>query len=261
MVELVDTAGKSIEAYLKSPKFHEAKSPHCLEREWIASRLAWDLGLPCARVAAVEVTPQLIQMAALIYGGGNAKRMDNFTLSQRLLEGPELLIGSVSLGPGWSEWSQSGSVKKAQLDVATEIYFFDTMIQNWDRARSNPNLLVKNDTYGMIDHEESFVHAAGTEAERDLTPQPWKDGGVVNDVGGFDEHPLWQGIKQQKNASFDSVVQRWKSLPEATIRGYANDSVFDDWSRHVANKITDYLLEAIENIEAVHMQVEANRCN
>lgn len=261
MVELLNSNGESAEAYLKSPELHKAKSHYCLEREWIASRLAQDLGLPCASVAAVEVTPQLIQMAEAIYGREDARTEGARSLAQQLRDGPELLIGSVSLGPGWSEWSQAVPVAKAQLETASEIYLFDTMIQNWDRAMPNPNLLIKNDTYGMIDHEESFVEAAGTDAERDLTPKPWEENGVVNDVGEIDEHPLWRGIKRQKNASFDAAVARWKSLPEATIRGYASEAVFDVWSRHVADKIADYIIKAIENIDAVHMQIEANRCN
>jgi HipA-like kinase len=261
MVELVNSTGEIIEAYLKSPELHEKKSLYCLEREWIATRLAQDLGLPCATVVPVAVTPQLFQMASLFRSSNVGETAGEASLAQRLQDGPELLIGSVSLGPGWSEWSQAVTVSKTQLEIASAIYFFDTMTQNWDRVMPNPNLLIKNNTYGMIDHEESFVEAAGTDAERDLTPKPWEDGGVVNDVGEIEEHPLWRGIKRHNNVSFSSIIDRWKSLPEATIRGYASESVFDEWSHHVANKITDYLLEAIENIEAVHMQIEANRCN
>lgn len=261
MVELVNSAGETIEAYLKSPELHEAKSPYCLEREWIATRLAQDLGLPCARVVAVEVTPELVQMASVIYDHAPIKTASGATLAQRLEAGPKLLIGSVSLGPGWSEWSQAMSVRDIQLEIATGIYFFDTMIQNWDRVIPNPNLLIKNDSYGMIDQEESFVDAAGTDGERAITPKPWEEGGVENDVGEIDEHPLWRGIKRNKKASFGESVQRWKSLPKTKIVGYADEPVFDEWSRHVANKITEYLLEAVDNIDAVHMQVEANRCN
>jgi hypothetical protein len=113
----------------------------------------------------------------------------------------------------------------------------------------------------MIDHEECFVEAAGSDAERGMTPKPWEEDGVTNDVGNIDEHPLWRGIKRQNNNAFRSVADRWKALPDATIQGYAEDSVFDVWSRHTANRITDYVFEAIENIEAVYMEIEANRCN
>ena len=125
----------------------------------------------------------------------------------------------------------------------------------------NPNLLVKGDAYGMIDHEEAFVHALGSDADQDFTPIPWREGGVVNDVGGDIEHPLWRGIKRHRHASFTTAVDNWKTLPDYLIKSYVNDDVFDTWSRHAANKITDYLLEAVENIDAVHLQIEANRCN
>lgn len=260
-VDLINASGSAVEAYLKSPTLHEAKSPYSLEREWIASRLARDLGLPCAQVVAIQVTPQFEQMATAVFGRNTEKTTNGETLAERLSQGPRLLIGSVSLGTGWSEWSQALPVSKAQLEMATKIYFFDTLIQNWDRVMPNPNLLMKNDQYGMIDHEESFVQAAGTDAERDITLRPWLEGGIVNDVGYDLEHPLWRGIKRHQSASFAAAVQQWKSLPEATIRGYADHAVFDHWSRHVANKITDYLLDAIEQVDEVYMQVEANRCN
>ncbi|MEQ9022610.1 MAG: hypothetical protein RLN82_07610, partial [Pseudomonadales bacterium] len=157
-------------------------------------------------MVAVEVTPELLQMASVIYGHTPIKTGSGATLAQRLEAGPKLLIGSVSLGPGWSEWSQAMSVRDVQLEMATGIYLFDTMIQNWDRVIPNPNLLIKNDTYGMIDQEESFVDAAGTDEERAITPKPWKEGGVVNDVGEIDEHPLWRGIKRNKKASFGESV-------------------------------------------------------
>ncbi len=261
MVELIDGDGDREEAYLKSPLLHSGKSPYCLEREWIASMLARDLGLPSAQVVPVQVTPELIQMAAAMSGGNNVNAESDQTLERILLNGPELLIGSISLGPGWSEWSQAATVSKSQLGIAAEIYFFDTMVQNWDRVIPNPNLLMNNGVYGMIDQEESFVHAVGTDAEREFTLLPWVEGGVTNDVGDFDEHPLWRGIKKHRNASFAAAAERWKDLPEATIRGYADDAVFNNWSGLVADKIEDYLLEAIENIDAVHMQIEANRCN
>ncbi len=255
MVALAGDDGKTIEAYLKSPMLHLAKSDYCLEREWIAARLAQDLLLPCAALVPVEVTPQLVKMASAIPCAPG-----DVTLEQQLQNGPDLLVGSVSLGSGWSEWSQAVPVTEAQLDTASAIYFFDTMIQNVDRVIPNPNLLIKNDTYGMIDHEESFVEAAGSDMERDATPKPWEEGGVTNDVGEYDEHPLWQGIKKYNDIPFEGIVDRWKSLPEATIRGYAEDPVFDYWCRDVARKISDYLLEAVENIDAIHMQIEANRC-
>ncbi|MGV6839029.1 MAG: HipA family kinase [Planktomarina sp.] len=261
MVDLVCDDRKPVEAYLKSPNLHPRKSPHCLEREWIASRLAHDLGLPAAKLVAVEVTPELIKMAETMFSSKAATTVGDAALAQRLQDGPKLLIGSISLGAGWSEWSQAIRVHQAQLDIACQIYLFDTVVQNWDRAMPNPNLLIKGNEYGMIDNEESFVDAAGNEAERLSTPRPWANDGVVNDVGEYTEHPLWSGIKHHRHAPFDVAVARWKSLSEDTLRNYAHEDVFDVWSRPIANKIIDYIVEAIENIDAVHMQIEANRCN
>lgn len=247
-VELVRQDGETCEGYLKSPLLHGAKSPHCLEREWIATQLAKELHLPCADVVPVKVTPELRLMASTL----GIHELDS---------GPELLLASVSLGPGWSEWTPAVGVSTTQLEQACAIYFFDTMIQNWDRVIPNPNLLIKNDMYGLIDHEESFVEAAGSDAERDETKPPWVDEGVANDAGEYLEHPLWRGIKLRANATFDPIVAKWKSLSEEKFQSYCLDPVFNEWSGHVATKIVDYLVEVTERTDAVHMQIEANRCN
>lgn len=260
IVTLENNDGNKIEAYLKSPKFHAKKSCYCLEREWIATRLAEELKLPCARVVPVKVTPQLIQMASKSDGDGQDIVLENSSLSQMLKDGPDLLVGSVSLGTGWSEWSPSATIKKTQLVSASAIYFFDTVIQNWDRSRPNPNLLMKNNDYGMIDNEESFVYAAGLDNEQDYTPIPWKEGGVTNDCGEHDEHPLWQGINSSKNASFGTIVKQWKSLSKFRIQKFAEDVVFEHWCNDVGRKISEYILEAIENIDDIHRQIETNRC-
>lgn len=258
-VELTDSDGRTVEAYLKSPAFHSAKSRYCLEREWIATQLAHDLQLPCAKILPVKVTTELIKMASESHRAVATLSEEQAPLDKLLQSGPEVLVGSVSLGTGWSEWTKAARVSNAQLEIASEIYFFDTMVQNWDRTIPNPNLLIKNGMYGMIDNEESFVEAAGSDAERDYTPKPWKEGGVDNDTGELEEHPLWQGIKSAPNATFEAVLKRCKKLPADRVRGYAEASVFDFWSRDIGRRISAYVLEAIDQVDAIHSQIEANR--
>ncbi|WP_027234981.1 HipA family kinase [Leisingera caerulea] len=259
MVTLSNRSGILVEAYLKSPAFHDKKSPACLEREWFASHLARDLHLPCAKIVPVEVTSELIRMSAEIFEDDDALSMGAIPISQSLQNGPDLLIGSISLGTGWSEWTPAAPASIIQLRTAAEIYFFDTLVQNWDRVIPNPNLLIKNNLYGMIDHEESFVEAAGLEKERNYLPKPWMEDGVANHSGEFEEHPLWQKIKKRRAISFDGIVRKFKRLPQERIEAYSSGGEFDTWSRSIGDKISEYLLEAIENAEVVQEAIEANR--
>lgn len=259
MVTLTDGSGQTVDAYLKSPMLHSSKPTNCLEREWIATQFAQDLNLPCAKVVPVKVDTELIDMASKITSDQDMEADQHQPIAQLLESGPELLAGSVWLGAGWSEWTSADRIRRGQKKIAAEIYFFDTMIQNWDRSIGNPNLLINNNLYGMIDHEESFGEAVGTDAERGYLPKPWTEGGVRNDTGDFDGHPLWQGIKGDKGVSFDQIVKRCRFLPEARILGYSSDPVFTRWSRGEAEKICDYLLEAIDNINAIHEQIQANK--
>ncbi|MEQ6205002.1 HipA family kinase [Sulfitobacter sp. HNIBRBA2951] len=259
MVTLSNRSGTLVEAYLKSPAFHEDKSPVCLEREWFASHLARDLRLPCAKIVPVEVTTELIRMAAEVFEDDGALSQGAIPLSKSLQNGPILLIGSISLGTGWSEWTPAAPASIGQLKVAAEIYFFDTLVQNWDRVIHNPNLLIKNNLYGMVDHEESFVEAAGLEKERNYLPKPWMEDGVANHSGEFEEHPLWHKIKNRRGISFDGIVRKFKHLTQEQIESYAAGGEFDIWSRSTGDKISEYIFEAIENAEAVQDSIEANR--
>lgn len=246
-VQLQNTSGQRLEAYLKLPKYDKGEPKHSLEREWIATRLAHQLSLPCAQLIPVEVNTELLQMS------------QSCGLSNEIEAGPDLLVASASFGPGWSEWSASQTVTANQLDQASSIYFFDTVIQNWDRCRPNPNLLVSGQRYGMIDHEESFVQAAGSDEERDYHPLPWSWGGVENHIGDYEEHPLWRGLQRHKISHFDGIVENWKALPLHDIERYPDDPVFKTWNRHTADKIVHYILSAIENIDTIKLQIEANR--
>lgn len=259
MVTLSNSSGTLVEAYLKSPAFHEKKSPVCLEREWFASHLARDLRLPCAKIVPVEVTSELIRMAAEVFQDDGSMLQGAIPISKSLQNGPDLLIGSISLGTGWSEWTPVAPASINQLKMAAEIYFFDTLVQNWDRVIHNPNLLIKNDLYGMIDQEESFVEAVGLEVERSYQSKPWMENGVANHSGEFEEHPLWKKIKNRRGISFDAIVRKFKRLPQEQIESYGSGGEFDIWSQSASERISEYIFEAIENIETVRDAIEVNR--
>jgi hypothetical protein len=178
-------------------------------------------------------------------------------LRTRMQSGPDVLFGSLSGGPGWIEWSDSMSVSRHNLHLAAEIYFFDTVIQNWDRCLPNPNLLVKGDQFLMIDHGEAFVSATGTDGERDFQRAPWELGGVTNHVGEFETHPLWPKLRPKGQVDFGAIVSRWNALPEDVFTLIATD-VPDCWSREITSNIAAYMTEAVANVNAILANIEHN---
>jgi hypothetical protein len=237
--------GTEIEAYLKAPYLGERLFPCLLEREWFAGRIASILKLPCAAPLQIQLTPEVV-----------ASEPDAM-LRTRLQTGPKVLFGSLNGGAGWIEWSDSMSVTRDNLQLAAEIYLFDTLIENWDRCAPNPNILVKGEQFLMIDHGEAFVSATGSDAERDHHALPWRLGGVKNCVGEFEIHPFWSKLHPKKHVDFAAAADRWKALPADTFGTIATEMP-DCWSSLTASRIVAYMTDAVENIDAVVANIENN---
>lgn len=243
---LVETDdGSEFEAYMKGPHLGDSQYIGLMEREWFAGRLAKHLKLPCAPAMQIVLTPQVIES------------ITDPVLRTKLLEGPDVLFGSLSGGPGWIEWSDAMRISRRRIQGAAEIYLFDTIIQNWDRTAYNPNLLVRGDKLLMIDHGEAFVDATGEDAERDYHPAPWKLGGISNHAGEFDMHALWPKLRPRNRVDFAAAASIWKALPTDTFNLIASE-VPSCWSMARASRIAAYLTEAVENLPKIVGNIEYN---
>jgi len=237
--------GTEIEVYLKGPHFGERPFPCLLEREWFAGRLAQQLELPCAPALQIHMTPEVVAS------------ISDTLLQKKLQAGPDVLFGSLNGGSGWIEWSDAMSITRDNLQLAAEIYLFDTIIQNWDRCAPNPNLLVKGNKFLMIDHGEAFVTATGSDAERDHQSLPWRVGGVENHVGEYEMHPLWPKLYPKNRVDFSAAANRWKALPDDAFALIAADMP-ECWSKVTASRIVAYMTEAMENVNEIVANIEHN---
>ncbi|ETX10248.1 hypothetical protein OCH239_22305 [Roseivivax halodurans JCM 10272] len=137
-------------------------------------------------------------------------------------------------------------------------YLFDTIIQNWDRRIANPNILKMGDNFTLIDHEEAFVSATGTEVDRSAVRLPWEVFGITNFISGDMQHPFWRVLKRSNHVDFSRAAASWKGLPDDTFSLYAADAP-DAWGRATCDSIAGYLSDARSNIDAVVDTIERAR--
>jgi hypothetical protein len=98
-------------------------------------------------------------------------------IRNRLANSSPLAFASVDAGKQWRGWNASDKVSSSQEADALAIIAFDAFIGNSDRSPVNPNLLVKDRAWRLIDHE------AGFSFRLKLFPrcQPW----VVGNLSGM----------------------------------------------------------------------------
>jgi hypothetical protein len=66
-------------------------------------------------------------------------------------------FGSRYLSGGYIAWPNDGPIVPDLRSQTTDIFVFDTLIQNPDRRRGKPNLLWKDNELVVIDHEMAFA--------------------------------------------------------------------------------------------------------
>jgi len=166
----------------------------CLVKEWIAGRLAFEMGLPVAEVRQVRIVPDLV--------AGNREYETEL--------GHGLAFGSCRIEA--AERLALEFVREDPDGILSRILLFDWWVRNSDRALTeiggNPNLLweIRPGRVVMIDHDNAFDAAFDPHA-----------------FGEF--HALrvhrsaWQaGLRQEMTAWLESGLARlddlWAELPD-----------------------------------------------
>jgi hypothetical protein len=116
----------------------------CLVKEWVAGRLAQEMGLPVAEVSQVRISPDLI--------AGNQEYETEM--------GHGIAFGSVKVEA--AERLSLEFIRHDDSGVLSRILLFDWWVRNADRALTeiggNPNLLweIHPGRVVMIDHDNAF---------------------------------------------------------------------------------------------------------
>lgn len=173
--------------------------PVSLISEWLAARLAREMGLPIPDVDLVEVPVELCR------GAGDTD----------LKPGPA--FASVSLGPGAADL-QPRDLGRVRPGILAETLVFDAWIRNADRilgpVSGNPNAMMVSpgSRFFLIDHDNAFdpewdpvamnrLHLARLQAAH------WLDSGHRDE---------W--LVRARNA-FDKLEIFWQELPPEWLQG------------------------------------------
>ena len=142
-------------------KFRAAgQGERALVAEVVAGELARMIGLPVPELAVVEVAPAL-------------------GLAEPDPEIQDLIVGSPgeNLGMDFLPGALPMAVPSdpaVDVDLASDVVWFDALVTNVDRTPRNPNLLVWHDRLYLIDHGASFFRQHGerplAETARDGVP-------------------------------------------------------------------------------------------
>lgn len=123
-------------------KFRGAgQGPLALVAEVLAGELARRLGLRVPELVLADLDPQIAVSEP------DPEIQDLLRASDGMNLGVDFLPGAAGFDPlGWN----------ADPDFASEVLWFDTLIQNVDRTWRNPNLLVWHGDIWLIDHGAAF---------------------------------------------------------------------------------------------------------
>lgn len=235
----LDDAGNEIFAYIKYAGFHEELKLDHLTAELIANQFAIDIGLPAARPCIIRLTPQFRDLLPTDENGQRLRRA--------LPEDREVFaFGSVAFDPV-RRWLKTDLVHKNQYEQATNLYLFDTLVENSDRGIANPNLLMSGFDFKVIDFGLSFPRCHDAE-EYHTKEAPWTNGGIKNHHHGKLQHIMFSCLPHVPEQFFLDFENAVRSLSDDKIQHYV-DMVPETWGDQTACNIVEYLLSARENVQ------------
>ena len=202
-----------------------------LVNEMLGSLLAADLGLPVNEPFFVELDPEFVAA------------MNPLALKQRLASSCPLAFASKDAGRQWRRWLRTDRVAPSQVGLALAIVAFDAFIANHDRRPDNPNLLVKDQAWLMIDHEAAFSFGMKWFPKC----EPWKTGNLAGifDISQAGGHVFGKDLTKRNDLSFDEVEAAWTGLSDGRLAQY-EASLPEEWA-----SARPSLLAATEHIRRV----------
>lgn len=214
--------------------------PECsvegLANEMLGSLLAADLELPINEPFFVELDPLFV----------DAVFSENIRL--RLKRSNALAFASLNAGQQWRRWNASDKLIADQIGLALAVLAFDAFIGNSDRSPVNPNLLVRDNDWRLIDHESAF----GFRMKLFPRCEPWNLGNLnlLRQHGQPSEHLFARHLIGRSDLDFVEIRQRWAGLSDARLSQY-DATLPDEW-----NAVRPIFAEALDHLRAVRDRID-----
>lgn len=240
LLECEDDAEDTLEVVAKF------KGPHLpcggLIREALCAMLAADLRLPVPACYCVELPADFLAALAVMHSAE----------ADALSASIPLGFGSAKLPPGFSAWMPERDIPKAMLPAAGEIYAFDLLVQNPDRAPRNPNLQSKGERFAIFDHELALV----TEGVLFWQP-PWEVGALAG-AGTAAGHVLWSGL-HRRAPDLSRLLSAWEAIDDARIAAYGA-AIPPEWTptpedRRTLERALAFLSDLRENLRPAMQEI------
>ncbi|PDT12928.1 HipA family kinase [Rhizobium sp. M1] len=234
-VTVATADGEEHEAIMKLSSGAEC-SIEGLANEMLGSLLAADLGFPVNEPFLVQIAPDF---AAIV---------PDIALRNRLLASSPVAFASMDAGKQWRRWSPSDKVRSGQIGLALAVLSFDAFIGNNDRSPINANLLVKDQSWRLIDHESAFRFRPK------LFPrcEPWKTGNLelLKRYGEDSEHIFTKQLAGRDDLDFTAIRTKWADLSDARLAQY-EATLPEEWE-----EFRPIFAQAISHLKQVRDQID-----
>ena len=207
-----------------------------LANEMLGSFLAADLGLPVNEPFLVPLETDFVAS------------VPDLELRRRLESACPLAFASRDAGNQWRRWHSGDRVSVSQTDLALLIVAFDAFIANNDRSPRNPNLLVKDDEWRLIDHESAFSF------HLKFAPscEPWRMGNlaIISNTGADSEHLFTSDLRGRGDLNYPEISARWLDLSDTRLAQY-DASLPEEWVG-----VRQHFSEALSHLREVRDKID-----
>lgn len=226
--------GDEIELFLK-PSGRPEVGVEGMANELFASCIGGHLGLPVCEPIAVRMSPEWIAS------------VQNPMLRQVLANSAPVAFGSVAAGNAWRRWTADDKLIGERRPAALGIFVFDNFIENRDRIVSNPNLLIRGDSFRVIDHELCFRIRQCLFPR----PEPWRIGYLQGAVAPGDSgHVFGTLLKSDRHLDYMAPREAWAGLSDDALNDYAA-CLPDEWAA-----ATDAIDDAVTHLRRVRDRID-----
>jgi hypothetical protein len=135
---------KKDEYVVKLRDSERMSDPAAAMRELLAAFMGMEMDIPVAEPVAIEITPEIADLT------------DKPWLKQRFLNSIGLNFGTLHLGLGFQMFALLSSFPQKLERQAQDLVAFDLLLQNPDRTKEKPNMLIDGTHLVAFDHELAF---------------------------------------------------------------------------------------------------------